>query len=132
MHSKSMARQMLNTMDFEPIREKYSAEYAFDFFEESSQFGSQLNLKVIAGEFDDMPSFVYGKSVYYLKSAAYQPFSVRQTNVFSIRMLEYQPGLTLGQQLTEGGILSIPNRIPEKLALGPRTLDIPTSTIGIP
>lgn len=55
-----------------------SSEYAFDFYDSSSSFGSQLILKSTASEFDDLPGFVSGKVLYFLKdSTAIQPYSVR-------------------------------------------------------
>lgn len=39
-------------------------------------FGSQLNLKTVSSEFDDLPGFVSGRVAYFVKEMAAQPFSV--------------------------------------------------------
>jgi hypothetical protein len=54
-----------------------SAEYAFDFLDSRSSFGSQLNLKTTNSEFDDLPGFVAGKVLYFVKGVTVQPFSVK-------------------------------------------------------
>jgi hypothetical protein len=53
-----------------------SAEYAYDFLDSASSFGSQLNLRTTSSEFDDLPGFVAGKVLYFVKSVTVQPFSV--------------------------------------------------------
>jgi len=75
---KEAAQQVLNNIGpFEELPTA-SSEYAFDFYDSSSSFGSQLILKSTASEFDDLPGFVSGKVLYFLKdSTAIQPYSVR-------------------------------------------------------
>ena len=53
-----------------------SSEFAYDFLDDNSQFGSQLNLRTVYSEFDDMPGFVDGKVLYYIKGCITQPYSV--------------------------------------------------------
>lgn len=74
---KEKAQQLLNSLtgDSSDVS-KSSAEYAYDYFDDSSMFGSQLNLRTISSEFDDLPGFVAGKVVYFVKEMAAQPFSV--------------------------------------------------------
>ena len=79
-----MAKQMLNMMKDEKITTGVrSAEYAFDVLEESVAFGSQLNIKTTAGEFDDIPSFVAGKVLYFIQGVTLEPFAVRSA-IFTI------------------------------------------------
>jgi hypothetical protein len=53
-----------------------SGEYAYDFLDSRSSFGSQLNMKTTSSEFDDLPGFVAGKVLYFVKGVTVQPFSV--------------------------------------------------------
>lgn len=71
-----MAKEILHLTNEESRSVRYSAVYAHDFFDESTSMGSQLNLRVTSGEFDDLPAFVQGKFAYFLKSTAYEPFGV--------------------------------------------------------
>lgn len=74
---KEKAQQILNSFAEEKlVTSSGSAEYAFDFEDSSSSFGSQLNLRTIDSEFDDFPGFVAGKILYFVKGVAVQPFSV--------------------------------------------------------
>lgn len=53
-----------------------SSEFSYDFLDDNSQFGSQLNMRTVYSEFDDMPGFVDGKVLYYVKGSIVQPYSV--------------------------------------------------------
>lgn len=76
-HRKEKAQQLLNRFgNEETSKSGSSAEYAFDFLDSSSLFGSQLNLRTTSSEFDDLPGFVAGKLMYFIKGVAVQPFSV--------------------------------------------------------
>ena len=75
-----MAQQILNTIKKDTITTSIrSAEYAFDVMEKSAGFGSQLNIKTTAGEFDDIPSFVDGRVIYFLQGHTVEPFGVTST-----------------------------------------------------
>jgi len=71
-----MAKQIVNKIKKEPMLSQNSAEYAFDFAEDYSSFGSQLNIKQTCGEYDDIPSFVQGKVLYFVKGVTVEPFGV--------------------------------------------------------
>jgi len=75
---KEKARQILNSMKKTTVPTGVSStEYAFDVMEESAAFGSQLNIKTTAGEFDDIPSFMAGKVLYFVQGSTVEPFAVR-------------------------------------------------------
>ncbi|XP_046463734.1 uncharacterized protein LOC124209680 [Daphnia pulex] len=80
-HVRARAKQILNAFaDEKMAASSSSAEYAFDFLDSRSSFGSQLNLKTTNSEFDDLTGFVAGKVLYFVKGVTVQPFS------FTVRM----------------------------------------------
>lgn len=78
---REQAKQLVNSLVGENMSESSSsAEYAYDFLDSASLFGSQLNLRTISSEFDDLPGYVAGKVLYFVKGVTVQPFS------FTVRM----------------------------------------------
>lgn len=97
-YRKEKAQQLLNSLAGGTDKvSSGSAEYAFDYFDSESSFGSQLNLRTTSSEFDDLPGFVAGKVTYFVKEVAVQPFSVYQIafRYMSLRSLAvHRPRLT--------------------------------------
>ena len=75
---KDSAQQALNSWPaFKTASPTYSSENAFDFFEPKSSLGSQLMLRSTVSETDDLPGFVSGRLLYFLKSStALEPYAV--------------------------------------------------------
>lgn len=80
---REQAKQLVNSLVGENMSESSSsAEYAYDFLDSASLFGSQLNLRTISSEFDDLPGYVAGKVLYFVKGVTVQPFSVRKKYIY--------------------------------------------------